>query len=128
MAATIYSNSKENADYLHTLMHSKPSQQPSTIHRKEKRIAMNDNEPLPSGCRSELANALHADDPGAVAKCLDVCSLVERSNLTSEQCGKSPHAIWKLPAWSYAELKQFRARQIDNSITRFVPFSSRKKI
>lgn len=71
---------------------------------------------LPSGCRSDLVNALHADDIEAVIKHLGICSLAERHTLLGEKAGKGPSMGWPFLPWSLEEAKHSRIKKLDNAL------------
>ena len=69
------------------------------------------------GRRSELVSAVHADDPEAVAKCLEVCSLIDRNTLLCKQ-SEIPFNNWAYQPWSNREAEQSQVKAIDNEFCR----------
>ena len=81
---------------------------------------------LPPGYRSNIAYAVHADDPPALLKYLKACNEVDRSVLATDQGGQVPpdnHArnedgyyaySYQFTPWSYREVNQSLIKRVDN--------------
>lgn len=74
---------------------------------------------LPSGYRSDIASAVHADDAELVAKHLDICSRLERSALVGEQGGEVPDKYCDVPWELFYENNKSKSSElmkIDNAL------------
>lgn len=69
----------------------------------------------PSGCRWDLATALCADDPEAVATHLDICGrVIYRDFRNDTRARRLPRNIYLAPPWSLEAAKQSKVKEIDN--------------
>jgi ankyrin repeat protein len=74
-----------------------------------------EDDELPPGYRSDLALALHADDPQIVLKHLETCCQIEPMSLVTEQGGKVIPIRGFMP-WTVEEAKKSKLKSLDNTM------------
>jgi hypothetical protein len=96
-------------------------QMPSIAHSEDRNTSTaiiettNKEEKLPRGYRSNLANALYADDPHALSVHLKACDKIDLSVLLTKRGGKLPSKHKKRP-WVVEETMASVLRWIDDDL------------